>query len=183
MTTIERGFYPQHKTTSRHDSEEILATLDNLRLPREEYFLIGGANLVLRGVVELTPDIDMLVSDRAFNKLARRKGAQIKQPPARALAQGADNTSVWLKNDRLIVPVSATTALGDGYYPMSFESHLDKVESVKGIPCLDLESVTASKEAIQRLNDQEHLRDIASFTGRNILPFAPPTIVDPFLVS
>ncbi len=150
---------------------EIMQTLGYLVLPNDEYFVIGGANLVLRGIKEVTPDIDMLVTESIFANLRRHRGAEIHEPPPSARVQGADNKTVWVKNSRTPIPVSATTALGDGYYPMSFESHREHTELVEGIPCLRLEDVRISKEALQRPRNIEDLELIAGFLGQEfILP-------------
>src|SRR6185369_8597274 len=108
------------KQLPRRGVQAILATMDYLRLPKDGYFVIGGANLVLRGIKTDTPDIDVMVANGIFDLLSRRKGAEIKEPPQSAKDRGATNTSVWLESSKMLLPVSATTHLGDGYYPMTF---------------------------------------------------------------
>jgi hypothetical protein len=166
----------------RLGKEAIVKTMGYLALPREEYFVIGGANLVLRDIRDTTIDIDMLVSDGVFGWLAKRKGAEMHEPPKLAIARGADNQTVWVKNNRTPIPVSATTALGDGYYPMSFESHREHTETIEGVTCLTLEHVRASKEALQRTKDVEDLASIAHFLGEP-LDLPEPTVKNPWLFS
>ncbi len=162
--------------------DAIVATLGYLALPSDEYFVLGGANLVLRGIKELTGDVDMLVTESVFANLRRRRGAEIHQPPRSAVILGADNTTVWVKHTRTPVPVSATTRLGDNYYPMSFESHKDKTELVDGFPCLLLEEVRKSKGALQRDRDLEDLQLIADYLGEElVLPVQ--TVPNPHEVS
>lgn len=181
---VVKGVYAQEARTEadpveRFNAEHIEDTLWSLGLPNTEYFVIGGANLVLRGLVEDTPDIDMLVSDEAFENLRQHTGAVVKDPPLRARQQGATNQTAWIRHDSLLVPVSATTALGDGYYPMSFESHKVRVDLHEDhFPILALEHVIASKVALQRPNDLRHLHAIMDATGITIeLP--APTVVRP----
>lgn len=173
------SFYPiRSEVLQPRSSIGIINTLDRLQLPYYKYFVIGGANLVLREVIETTPDIDILVSDELFDDLTSMDGAKLKSPPARALVRGATNMTVWLQRSPLDVPLSATTHLGDGYYPMQFATHQERTEIVKGIPCVDLECVTDAKLALQRPQDLDHLHAIARFTGR-IIDLPEPTIVNP----
>ncbi len=161
-----------YKDTPEHlpllGEDEILVTIDYLNMPTSDYFVIGGANLVLRGIKYSTPDLDVLVSDSLFESLQSVDSSQIKQPPKPAIMRGASNTTVWVKNDRTPIPLSATTSLGDGYYPMSFESHRDRVETVQGVPCVSLEEVIAAKSALQREKDLLDLDDISRFIGQAI---------------
>lgn len=157
---------------------KIIQTLHHLSLLEGEYFIIGGANLVLRGIKIATPDIDMLVNDEVFERLKRLKGSVLKNPPGSAKMRGAMNETVWVSNRHTPIPISATTEMGDGYYPMSFESHRSQVELVNSFPCLKLDAVIAAKEALQRPNDIQDLDLIARSLGRTtILPepaFTPP---------
>lgn len=182
LTATETSYPKTFEVLPPQEEEAILRTLGHLALSKDDYFVIGGSNLVLREIKEATPDLDMLVSDDAFMRLKRRRGAEIKEPPLRARAQGADNKTIWVHNTRTPIPVSATTALGDGYYPMSFESHKDMTELVKGVPCLTLEGVRQSKEALQRPKDIEDLQAIAHYLGEKlVLPI--PTVIDAFAFS
>lgn len=171
---------PEHLPLLGED--EILATIDYLNMPTSDYFVLGGANLVLRGIKYTTPDLDVLVSDSLFESLQSVEGSQIKQPPKPAIMRGASNTTVWVKNERTPIPLSATTSLGDGYYPMSFESHRDRVETVQGVPCITLEEVIAAKSALQREKDLSDLDDVSRFIGRAI-SLSPRPVVGPLWES
>lgn len=91
--------------------EDVSASLRELSMPYDEYYVIGGANLVLRGIKDYTTDIDVLVSDRLFNELGTHPDAKIKRPPQRAIDKGATNDTVWIKYEGLRVPLSATSSL------------------------------------------------------------------------
>lgn len=163
---------------------DILSTLGELALPKNQYFVIGGANLVLRGIKSVTPDIDALVSDELFEELAAEPSTIIKQPPASALAAGATNTTVWIEKEGLAIPFTATTAMGDGFYPQSFQSHAGDTEQVEGIPCVSLEAVRASKLALQRAVDKADLRAIALHLGETLPEFLPePTVREAYEIS
>jgi len=156
------------------DRHDIHATLGRLALPKDEYFVLGGANMVLRGIKPSTVDIDVLVSRSLFDRLYYRMGALLKEPPQSAIQRGATNLTAWLQNDNLPIPLSATTALGDGCYPMSFESHVERTELVDGIPCSILDDVIAAKAALQRTKDISDLRYIGDFIGAPIELTQPP---------
>lgn len=158
---------------------KIIETLHYLRLLPDEYIIIGGANLVLRGIDTATSDIDMLVTDEVFTRLKRMRGSEVKDPPVSAQANGAVNKTVWVSNYRTPVPISATTEMGDGYYPMSFESHRQYVEVVNAFPLLGLDQVAEAKAALRRPRDLEHLRKIAQFTG-SIVPLPEPAFTAAF---
>lgn len=161
------------------DKDAILETLYELGLPEETYVVIGGASMVLRGIKTHTEDLDMLVSEGSMRALAETPGASIKNPPLRARYRGATNNTVWVKNQFTPIPVSATDELGDGYYPMSFDGIKDRAEMVSFVPCLPLEDVVKSKEALQRPKDIADLQAIAAFTGR-ALQLPPPKFTPPY---
>lgn len=152
---------------------EIFETLGKLAMPVDEYFVLGGANMVLRGIKPTTVDIDVLVTHSLFDRLYYRMGAVLKQPPRSALLRGASNLTAWLQAG-LPIPLSATTALGDGCYPMSFNSHAERTELVDGIPCSILDDVIAAKSALQREKDLSDLQRISEFTGSPIELTLPP---------
>lgn len=179
-TNILNSYPPPVEKLPFLGKEAILKTLGYLSLSTEEYFVIGGANMVLRDIKLETPDLDMLVSEDAFDWLKKRRGAKILEPPLRAKLNGADNNTVWVKNARTPIPVGATTRLGDGYYPMSFDSHRNQTELVDGVPCLQLEHVKAAKEALQRPKDIADLEAIAHFLGEEFEDLPEPTIKNPF---
>lgn len=182
FTDVFDSYPVTREVLSQREKADILQTLSALNLPYGGYFVIGGANMVLRSIKSRTEDIDILVSDEVFVKLQDLPGAELHEPPRRAIAQGADNNTVWVRNPDLTLPVSATTRLGDGYYPLSFETHVSETDLIDGIPCLALHHVEAAKSALQRPKDLLDLDDIARFTGRSIdLP--QPIFVGPLGIS
>lgn len=166
---------------------DILGTLTVLDLPPDEYFLVGGANLVLRGIKRATRDIDSLCSDGLFEALSSHPDVKLKNPPKDAIAQGATNQTVWLERSDLAIPFTATTQMGDGYFPQSFEEYRNQVEIVEGFPCVSLEIVRASKRALQRPYPSSDLFDldaIAFHLGETTEePLPMPTIIAPHLFS
>lgn len=162
---VEQESNEGEKSLPRLGKLAIIETMRYLSLPQTGYFVVGGANLVLRGIRSNTTDLDILVSEDVFAQLAEEEGAELHDPPRTAIERGADNKTVWVMNVSTPMPVSATTAMGDGFYPMSFASHKEHTDVVGGIPCLALEQVQASKLALRRPKDIEDLAAIALFLG------------------
>lgn len=163
---------------------EIVVTLDRLndRLHelRDDFVVIGGANLVLRGIRRATTDIDMLVSDDVFTRMQDFEGIKIKNPPKRALDQGATNVSIWIAADWVELPISAAKEMGDGYYPMSYANYEDEdPELFAGHACAPLDHVWGSKVALQRPKDLSDLYAIAKITGQSTF-FPPPVYTGPY---
>ncbi len=163
---IDRPRWEAGQRTTREDIHNALGYLGlgagRTDLTNVRFFLIGGANLVMRGIRDTAPDIDMLVSDDIFSGLSAHPEARKKTPPYPAINRGAKNTSVEIDYG-LHMPVSATDRLGDGNYPLSFETHRDEVEFIEGLPCLRLPHVVASKVALHRPQDIVDIRLVADF--------------------
>lgn len=170
---VELGEVPPRE----YDSNEILNAIGNVSIRDEDYLLIGGANLVLRGILRTTPDVDMLVSDKGFGVLAQELGAVLQDPPIRAQLEGARNRSVHLTAGFSGVPFTAAASMGNGYYPISFNSQKPLEELVKGVPSMHIEEVIASKAALSREKDIRHLAKIGHFLGRSIRIPSQPNIM------
>ena len=113
--------------------------------------------MVLQGAKAKTPDVDMLVSSGGWNKLLEELDTVfVADPPRRAVDAGADNQT--LKISGLPMPVEVTDRVGDGHYPISFETHKEfEVYVYDVIPCLPLEMIHASKQALARPRDIEDI--------------------------
>jgi hypothetical protein len=176
-----------HSELPLRDKGVIAETLEILDLPSDQYFIVGGANLVLRGIKRTTRDIDALCSNELFEELAANPDVKLKYPPKSAIAQGATNKTIWLEREGLDIPFTATTSMGDGYFPQSFEEYRDQVEIVEGFPCVNLEIVRASKRALQRPYPSSDLFDLDAISfhlGESIEePLPMPTIIAPHIFS
>lgn len=170
------------ETLPQLGEEAIVETLYEVGLPEEMYIVLGGANMVLRGIKQTTQDVDLLVSEEGFALLRERPTSKLKRPPARAEALGAANPTVWVHDNETPIPISATESLGDGFYPMTFWEFKGQSEAVRGIPCLNLDNLIESKKALQRPKDKEDLVRIAASLGIEIqLPI--PTVALPYIES
>lgn len=50
------------------NKDEVIKQLRILDLPKEEYYVLSGASLVLRGIRKKCSDIDLCISEELFNK-------------------------------------------------------------------------------------------------------------------
>ncbi len=169
MSEMIEPYYPEQAAgATPFSSINILGTLAELELNPRSYVVTGGASLVLRQIRETTTDIDMLVSDAGYRQLLAVEGAVQHRPPAEASWRGANNMTIALQTNGGI-PVSATQTLyGAGYHEMSFSRVKMTANTVKGIPCLSLDELIASKTALRRPKDITDLQLVAKFLGRNL---------------
>lgn len=188
LRSLDISSYPAtQELLHERGRQDILETLDrfNERLGEfsDEFVVIGGANLVLRGIKRTTVDVDILVSDGVFCTMSQIEGAKIKYPPKRAITNGATNTSVWINTDWTNIPISGATEMGDGYYPISYAMYDDvDLELFGGHAVAPLDDVWKSKVALQRPKDLPDLYVIAKHTGRSML-LPAPVYTGPFLDS
>lgn len=56
------------------DREEVIRRLGELKFPKDEYYVLSGASLVLRGIREKCSDIDLCISEELFDKVRDRLG-------------------------------------------------------------------------------------------------------------
>ena len=48
---------------------ELLNLLEELNFPKDEYYVLSGASLVLRGIREEANDLDLCISEELFNQI------------------------------------------------------------------------------------------------------------------
>lgn len=56
------------------NKEEVIKRLGELNFPKDEYYVLSGASLVLRGIREKCSDIDLCISEELFDKVRDRLG-------------------------------------------------------------------------------------------------------------
>lgn len=151
---------------AREVGDVVVDTVRRLDLRSSTYFVIGGGVLALWGIRDAIEDIDMLADSSAINELASRhsRGVRWTQANERSHYKGANKT-LHLESNDLVLPVSATTHIGRPHYPMSFYTHSEYVEQVRGVPCLSLDIVAESKRALGREKDLADLELIAVHLG------------------
>ena len=116
--------------------EELIRRLRGLPWPKEEYWLVAGGAMVLRGLRDETRDLDLGCSRELADRL------EAEGCPVQRMADGS----------RRIVP-------GDGIE--LFEGWLcDRVESVDGIPVVSLRGLLQMKEALGREKDRADIAKI-----------------------
>ena len=53
---------------------DLLNFLDKLNFPKDEYYILSGASLVLRGIREEAEDLDLCISEELFNQIKDQYG-------------------------------------------------------------------------------------------------------------
>lgn len=54
------------------DKKEVVKRLKELNLLKDEYYVLSGASLVLRGIREQCSDIDLCISEELFEKIKNK---------------------------------------------------------------------------------------------------------------
>ena len=49
--------------------EDILNMLKELNFPKDEFYIVGGSSLVMRGIREIAGDLDLCISTELFNNI------------------------------------------------------------------------------------------------------------------
>ena len=51
------------------NKEQLLDLLQELNLPKDEYYVLSGASLVIRGIREQAGDLDLCISRKLFEQI------------------------------------------------------------------------------------------------------------------
>lgn len=51
------------------NKEQVLKMLEELNLPKDEFYVLSGASLVLRGIREICSDLDLCISEELYEKI------------------------------------------------------------------------------------------------------------------
>ena len=54
------------------NKEELIKLIENLNLPKDEYYILSSGVLVLYGLRDLAGDLDLCVSEELFNCLKEK---------------------------------------------------------------------------------------------------------------
>lgn len=52
--------------------EDILNMLKELNFPKDEFYIVGGSSLVMRGIREIAGDLDLCISTELFNNIREK---------------------------------------------------------------------------------------------------------------
>lgn len=52
--------------------EDILNMLKELNFPKDEFYIVGGSSLVMRGIREVAGDLDLCISTELFNNIKEK---------------------------------------------------------------------------------------------------------------
>ena len=74
--------------------EELLDLLENLNFPKDEYYVLSGASLVLRGIREEAGDLDLCISEELFDKIKDKYNLTDEKKNECGFYQISDNLEV-----------------------------------------------------------------------------------------
>ena len=117
--------------------------LRQLELPVGDYAVFGSGPLMLRSIIELTNDVDVICRGEAWERVCA-----LGEPE---YLEEYDVTVVAMENGTLTF--GNRWAIGDP----NIDDLIDTAEIVDGLPCVRLEHVFAYKELAGRDKDRSHL--------------------------
>ena len=77
------------------DKQEVIKQLRDLNLPKDEYYVLSGASLVLRGIREKCSDIDLCIPEELFSSVKDKR--KMTSDKIKSLV------SMWKKETNLIL--------------------------------------------------------------------------------
>lgn len=120
------------------NKEEILKMIDSLNLDINDYYVLSGGSLLIQGLRETTNDLDLVVNERALEKLKQSYNFIKKYENGYIINHNIDvflETNEDILNNRVII---------DDY------------------SCQSLESVYKFKKKLNREKDQDDLKKLES---------------------
>jgi len=133
-------------------SSDLFGRLRSLELPVDDYAVFGSGPLIVRGIIDAGNDLDMLCRGAAWER-AQELGSLVYLPEH-------DVSVVSLFGGALTF--GTRWAIGD----FDVDHLIDTAETIDGLPFVRIEHVVAYKEIAARPKDNEHLRLLTAYRGR-----------------
>jgi hypothetical protein len=134
------------------DSEKVIAEIQALALPIDEYVVVGGAALTIRGL-RSTQDIDLVVVPALFERL-KSEGWPLKARP---------NGTFGLKRGCVEVYLEVNTDA----YSKNIDWLIAHSETVKGFPLVDLRTLLGWKRTYGREKDARDVELLEKIIGES----------------
>ena len=126
------------------NKEELLKLLDNLELPKTEYYILSSGSMLLYGLREIAVDLDLCVSNELFKHL--KKNYNLKESD---------------KNECGFYRISEDIEI----VPNNKENF--KMEYKDGYPVESLKTILAFKEKRNAPKDQKDIQNIKKYINEN----------------
>jgi hypothetical protein len=130
-------------------AEELFGLLRSLALPGGDYAVFGSGPLLVRGVLEEAPDLDVIARGAAWER-ASRLGEIVRLPE--------DGAEIACCVGGLIT-IGRSWAYGE----VDIDDLIDSAELIAGVPFVRLEHVVAYKRIASRPKDLAHLGMLERF--------------------
>ena len=123
---------------------ELLNLLKELNFPKDEYYVLSGASLVLRGIRKEANDLDLCISEELFNEIKDKYN----------LAEGNKNECGFYKiNDNLEIVVNKKD---------DFKMEIGKKYNLE-----DLQTILDFKIKRNKPKDKEDIENIKKYLGKH----------------
>ena len=123
---------------------ELLNLLEELDFPKDEYYVLSGASLVLRGIKEEANDLDLCISEELFNEIKDKYN----------LAEGNKNDCGFYKiNDNLEIVVDKKE---------DFKMEIGEKYNLE-----DLQTILDFKLKRNKPKDQKDIENIKKYLEKN----------------
>ncbi|MDJ0925482.1 MAG: hypothetical protein QNJ77_13055 [Acidimicrobiia bacterium] len=120
--------------------------LRSIGLPHGDYAVFGSGPLLIRGIIDDAPDLDVIARGAAWS-CAAKQGQLVDLPE-----HGVSVASFY----EGAVTVGNRWAIGD----VSIDELIDSAEIINGLPFVSLEHVRAYKVIANRKKDRDHLESL-----------------------
>ena len=138
--------------TDKHATRETLQFVRDLQLPPQDYAIFGSGPLLVRGIIDVANDIDILCRGAAWARV-REEG------DIRRLEKYSLSVVEFLEGQ-----VSFGTEWGIGDFDT--DQLIDSSETIDGLPFVRLEHVVAYKRIANRPKDTLHLQALEAHGHR-----------------
>ena len=126
------------------NKEELIKLIENLNLPKDEYYILSSGFLVLYGLRDLAGDLDLCVSEELFNSLKEKYKIKDEAKNSFGFYKLNDLVEVVVENKK-----NFTRDFKDGY------------------PAETLERILKFKKKVNRPKDQRDIIKLEEYLKNN----------------
>lgn len=84
------------------NKEELIKLIENLNLPKDEYYILSSGVLVLYGLRDLAGDLDLCVSEELFNSLKEKYNIKEEDKNSCGFYKLNDLVEVVVENKKIL---------------------------------------------------------------------------------
>jgi len=130
------------------DRQEVIAKIHALKLPGQQYVVVGGASMTIRGLRDTT-DIDLVVTPELFERLSASGWVSKPRPNGRPGLRSGCMEAYLEVNTRSFAP--------------DIDWLIAHAEIQQGVPLVDLDTLLSWKKGYGREKDARDIELLESF--------------------